>query len=67
MNTSDENPLRRMQRQASDSFGEELEFELEDRKIDALAAALSGTAPVPDREPPAARGPAGRPRAGLRA
>ena len=42
--------VRRIQRDLSDSFDEELELELEDRKIDDLAASLSDTPLAPDRE-----------------
>ena len=50
MNSIDEDMVRRMQRDLVDSYDEELELELEDRKVDVLADELSGTVHAPDRQ-----------------
>ena len=50
MNLNDDELLSRIQADLEDSYDEELELELEDRNTDALAAALPGGQPGPDRE-----------------
>ena len=50
MNTIDDDLVRRIQNDLSDSFDEEFELELEDRNLDAMAAGLSGSAPADDKE-----------------
>ena len=50
MNLNDNELLRRIQADLEDSYDEELELELEDRNVDAVAATLSGDAAPPDRE-----------------
>jgi len=47
---NDDELLRRIQADLEDSYDEELELELEDRNVDAVAATLSGDAAAPDRE-----------------
>ncbi len=42
LNPIDDDMVRRIQRDLEDSYDEELELELEDRNVDALAAGLSG-------------------------
>ncbi len=50
MDNIDDDTVRRMQQDLEDSYDEELELELEDRKLDALAATLNGNAPSDDRQ-----------------
>jgi len=50
LNLNDDELLRRIQTDLEDSYDEELELELEDRNVDAVAATLSGDAAAPDRE-----------------
>jgi polyphosphate kinase 2 len=50
LNLNDNELLRRIQADLEDSYDEELELELEDRNVDAVAATLSGDAAPPDRE-----------------
>ena len=51
MNTIDDDLVRRIERDLADSLDEELELELEDRNVDALAESLSGGRIVaPDRD-----------------
>ncbi len=50
MDDIDEDRVRRMQQDLEDSYDEELELELADRNLDALARELSGSAPGDDRE-----------------
>jgi polyphosphate kinase 2 len=50
LNLNDHELLRRIQADLEDSYDEELELELEDRNVDAVAAALSGDAAPADRE-----------------
>jgi polyphosphate kinase 2 len=45
MNTFDDDLVRRIHLDLADSYDEELELELEDRNVDALAAGLSGAEP----------------------
>jgi polyphosphate kinase len=47
---NDDELLRRIQADLEDSYDEELELELEDRNVDAVAASLSGEDKAPDRE-----------------
>ena len=48
MTLNDDELLRRIQNDLEDGYDEELELELEDRNIDALAAALDGREARPD-------------------
>ncbi|MBN8511266.1 MAG: polyphosphate kinase 2 [Burkholderiales bacterium] len=51
MNTIDDDLVRRIERDLADSLDEELELELEDRNVDALAESLSGgRIAAPDRD-----------------
>jgi len=46
----DDDMVSRLRRDLEDSYDEELELELEDRKVEALAAVLSGKPDAPDRQ-----------------
>jgi polyphosphate kinase 2 len=50
LNLNDDELMRRLQADLEDSYDEELELELEDRNVDAVAATLSGDTAAPDRE-----------------
>jgi polyphosphate kinase 2 (PPK2 family) len=50
LNLNDDELLRRIQADLEDSYDEELELELEDRNVDAVAATLTGDTSAPDRE-----------------
>ena len=50
MTLNDDELLRRIQNDLEDGYDEELELELEDRNVDALAASLDGNAAKPDHE-----------------
>ena len=47
---NDDELLRRIQNDLEDGYDEELELELEDRNVDALAAGLDGRSAKPDQE-----------------
>ena len=47
---NDDELLRRIQNDLEDGYDEELELELEDRNVDALAAAIGGRPTQPDHE-----------------
>jgi polyphosphate kinase 2 len=50
LNLNDDELMRRIQADLEDSYDEELELELEDRNVDAVAATLTGDTAAPDRE-----------------
>jgi polyphosphate kinase 2 len=50
LDSIDDDMVMRLRRDLEDSYDEELELELEDRKVEALANAISGNAPTPDRQ-----------------
>ncbi|MEO7855198.1 MAG: polyphosphate kinase 2 [Rubrivivax sp.] len=50
MDHIDDDTVRRLQQDLEDSYDEELELELEDRKLDALASVLNGSDPADDRQ-----------------
>ena len=50
MDSIDDDMVRRLRRELEDSYDEELELEFEDRQVEALAAAVNGTADAPDRQ-----------------
>ena len=50
MNAIDDDLVRRIQNDLTDSYDEEFELELEDRNLDAIAGGLSGNAPADDKD-----------------